>query len=210
MTLQTRKYLVPAILVAGLMVMAGLVAQATLSPAVVAVVDMERLFNNLVEKTDADNELKGLADDTQVKFDAVKKEAKALESQLLGYDVTSAKYGQISKELTEKLASLSAITELGKQRIVIRQARLMKRIYEHIRTDAGAYSKAQAIDVVLLDDTIPALEENTDILRQISARRLIFADKKLDITDQLLEYMNQRYSNSMAAAPSTGSPGKKP
>ncbi len=48
------------------------------------------------------------------------------------------------------------------------------------------------IDLVLLNDSIPTvdLSDAAGTLQQISARRILWANQTLDITDQLLERMN--------------------
>ncbi|MEC9232467.1 MAG: hypothetical protein VX403_00995, partial [Planctomycetota bacterium] len=63
---------------------------------------------------------------------------------------------------------------------------------ETIKEQAGQLATQMDIDLVLLNDSIPTvdLSDAAGTLQQISARRILWANQTLDITDQLLERMN--------------------
>jgi Skp family chaperone for outer membrane proteins len=211
------KHALTLVLAAGLVVMAGWAAVQQLQPAVVAVVDLEQLFNNLNEKADADAELKKMGEDADVAFAALRKEVEAMEQELESYDPKSASYADLSRRLTEGLTKLSAHNEITTQRIGLRQSRMMRTIYQRIKDATKAYASAHNIDAVFLDDTIPPLQEGSgqSVLQQISARRMIFVDRELDITKDILTTMNDAYGAARSAgatAPAAPTPagGAKP
>ena len=73
-------------------------------------------------------------------------------------------------------------------------------LYDKIKVAAKALSDEQGYDIILVDDSIVAIPENSEnILAQISSRRVLFARDQMDVTDQLIEVMNTEYQNSAAA-----------
>ena len=72
------------------------------------------------------------------------------------------------------------------------QATDLRETYDLIRKSAGDLSKEQGIDIVLLNDSIPQIDlsDSARTLQQISARRILYANPVLDITEALLARMN--------------------
>jgi hypothetical protein len=51
-------------------------------------------------------------------------------------------------------------------------------------------------DIVFVDDSIAALPENTtesEMMRQISARRMLYSSPRIDITDFMIAQMNAEF-----------------
>ena len=59
-------------------------------------------------------------------------------------------------------------------------------------------SRANGYDIVLVDDTVAELPEDTteaETMRQISARRMLYANPQVDISDELIVRMNQDFAS---------------
>ena len=72
------------------------------------------------------------------------------------------------------------------------QANDLRKTYDLIRDAAADYSKEAKIDIVLLNDSIPTINpsDSANTLQQISARRILYANDVLDITEDLIAKMN--------------------
>jgi Skp family chaperone for outer membrane proteins len=168
---------------------------AQLKPAVIATVDLEKIFNRLDEREHADTELANLANDLQKNIDAIVRRINALEEELEVYDRGSDKY----QETLEKLSLLSleyqADVEWSRQMIEFQRAVILRRIYSSIRTFMETEASARGIDIVFVDDTVvdlpPGDEEETT--RQISARRMLYTNPAIDITDEVIRRMNDDF-----------------
>ena len=99
-------------------------------------------------------------------------------------------------EMNDQAISISgrlrAFETYGQLLIEREQASALRETYDAIRDQAGELATQLDIDLVLLNDSIPTvdLSDAAGTLQQISARRILWANQTLDITDQLLERMN--------------------
>lgn len=169
---------------------------AQLKPAVVATVDLERIFNRLDEREQADTELMRMANELQKNIDAQVRRITVLEEDLEAFEQGSDKY----QETLEKLSLLSleyqADVEWSRQMIAFQRAVILRRIYSSIREFMDKEAKERGIDIVFVDDTVvelpPGDEEETT--RQISARRMLYTNPSIDITDEVIRRMNEEFS----------------
>jgi Skp family chaperone for outer membrane proteins len=178
--------------------LAGLVAKASIAPAVVAVVDLEKVFNSLNQHTDRDNALREIDDKSAKDFKRQQVDIEKLEKELENYDVSSESYINLTRKINQALTRLAAGTQLAEQRATSKRAKLMQETYDSIKKSAATYAQSNGIDIVFLDDTIPKLKDGTpgSVVEQISARRMIYADRRLDITADFLTFMNAEYAKS--------------
>ena len=73
-------------------------------------------------------------------------------------------------------------------------------LYDKIKGAAMKFADEQGYDIILVNDSVVEIPENTDnILAQISSRRVLFARQQMDVTDQLIQAMNSEYQQSTAA-----------
>lgn len=169
---------------------------AQLQPAVVATVDLEKIFNRLDERSHADSELTQLANELQKNVDAIARRIKSLEEELEVYERGSDKY----QETLEKLSLLSleyqADVEWSRQMIEFQRTVILRRIYSNIREFMDKEAQERGIDIIFVDDTVvelpPGDEEET--VRQISARRMLYTNPAIDITDAVIRLMNEQFS----------------
>jgi Skp family chaperone for outer membrane proteins len=169
---------------------------AQLKPAVLATVDLEKIFNHLDEREHADTELAQLANELQKNIDGIVRRINALEEELEVYERGSDKY----QETLEKLSLLSleyqADVEWSRQMIEFQRAVILRRIYTSIRAFMDDEAKARGIDIVFVDDTVVELPpgDEQETTRQISARRMLYTNPAIDITDNVIRRMNEQFS----------------
>ena len=114
------------------------------------------------------------------------------------YFGTFCEYGQawlqINQNVEETISDFRAIEQFSKLKFEAERSKAMRTVYEAIKAEMAEFCSSQdpPIDYVLVDDTIPELEPSTaDLMqKQISARRMIYANRAFDITDIILTRMN--------------------
>jgi len=167
-----------------------------LKPAVVATVDLERVFNRIDERQEADTELTELANDLQKNIDAKVRRINALEEELEVYEQGSDKHQETLEELSLLSLEYQADVEWSRQMIEFQRAVNLRRIYSSIREFMETEANERGIDIVFVDDTVvelpPGDEEETT--RQISARRMLYTNPAIDITDEVIQRMNAEFS----------------
>jgi len=187
-----------------LAVLAGLVAYTTqaqkapppLSPAVVATVNIEEIFRGLNERAAADTSLLELAEELDAKGVQMREEIELLGQDLELYPVGSKQYQQATEEIARKTYRLQAYREFAMRKLEVEKSRTLHGLYLKIRTAVGEMSGPSGYDIVFVDDTVVGLPTDVteaEMWRQISARRMLFTNPRIDVTDHLLEYMNNAF-----------------
>ena len=172
--------------------MAGYAANAPTKPAVVAVVDLERVFNNLDSRQAEEDKILSRREEMIAQADDMRDELELLNAELESLEAGSATMIEMNDRAISISGKLRAFETYGKLLIERDQAATLRNTYDRIREEAGKLSKAKGIDLVLLNDSIPVVDlaDAAGTLQQISARRILWASNTLDITEELLAQMN--------------------
>lgn len=181
-----------AALAIGFVFMAGYAANAPAKPAVVAFVDLEYVFNNLASRTSTEDRLKGMAEDMQNRSKAMQEELELLQAELESLEPGTDEMAELNDRVIGVGGKLRAFDTYATLVMERERAEDLRETYDLIRTEAGNLSNGLGIDIVLLNDSIPEIDlsDAARTLQQISARRILYANKNLDITDELLAKMN--------------------
>lgn len=171
-----------------------------LSPTVVGTVDLEATFNGLEEWDQLQVSLNQRAERMQEELQRRQDELESLEADLEDYPQGSDKFKQAMKKFQMAAIELRGYVEFQQ----LKQRRFNDEtifdLYDKIKASAKKFADEQGYDIILVNDSVVEIPENTDnILAQISSRRVLFAREQMDVTDQLIEVMNGEYQQSAAA-----------
>ena len=181
-----------ATLALGFAFMAGYAAQVRLQPAVVAFIDLERVFNSLDSRKSSEAAMMELARDMEQKTTTMREELELLQAELESLEPGSTAMSDMNDSVVSVAGRLRAYQKYASILLEREQAKDLRETYERIKESAAAYSREQGIDVVLLNDMVVDMEnsDSAGTLNQISSRRIIYAGQELDITDELIAMMN--------------------
>lgn len=187
-------------------------------PAVCAAVDLEKVYAALHEQASADAELNALAASMNDQAENKRKLLEELKADLDIYKPGSANAKTATAKLELELLRYNALVDFNRQKIEARRAEYIRAIYGRVKSTLKTLAKENSIDIVFLDDSIPELEP-TDAQRtmqQISARRMLYCNDDLNITDALIQRMNADFlagggkapppAPAKPAAPAAGAP----
>ena len=165
---------------------------APIKPAVVAVVDLEKVFNNLDSRATEEAKIIAMRDEMVEKADGMRDELELISAELESLEAGSATMIEMNDQAISISGKLRAFETYGKLLIEREQASTLRNTYDLIRIEAGKLSESMGIDLVLLNDSIPVVDltDAAGTLQQISARRILWANNTLDITEKLLAQMN--------------------
>lgn len=163
-------------------------------PAIIASVDLEKVFNDSGLRAEAEIELDQLKQRFQEEADALRKEATRLEQDLDLLVPGTPQYQKAEKEYKQVALDFRALVEFNKVKLGAKRAKARKDIFDQIIRAAGSFAGAHGIDYILADDSRVNLQEGSElqIVQQISLRRVVYADPAFDITDELIGWINQR------------------
>ncbi|MHC5005492.1 MAG: OmpH/Skp family outer membrane protein [Planctomycetota bacterium] len=172
--------------------------RAAPSPTAVATVNLEAVFEGLAERADADETLTRMAEGLQAEMDDQTGAITLLEEEVEAYPVESQKHQEALAKL--QLASLEhqAFVEFSRRKVDIQKALVLKRLYLTIKEASAIMAMELGYDIIFVDDSLAELPDGTetDVRRQISARRMLFASPEIDVTADLVARMNESFARS--------------
>ena len=176
----------------GFVFMAGYASRVPTKPAVVAFVDLEQVYNNLDSRKSAEENIIEMAKDLEEQTASMREELELLQAELESLEPGSAAMIELNDRAIAVGGRLRAFQKYGTLVLEREQANDLRETYDRIRESAGTLAREQGIDIVLLNDSIPEIDlsDSARTLQQISARRILYANPVLDITEALLAKMN--------------------
>jgi len=183
---------------------AGLAAFAALSPdrpAVVATVDLERVFNSVDLQTRTEVRLQAMSEELGARRDELRLDIEDLEAELESFQPGSDAQLEVAARIEEAIAEFRAWEGFAAIKLEAEQSKAMRDIYLSIRTAAAELAKERGWDYVLVDDTVPTIQPGgaEQMQQQIGSRRFLYANGAFDVTDELIARLN-----TQSAAANTG------
>jgi Skp family chaperone for outer membrane proteins len=163
-------------------------------PAVVAVVDLERVFEEINLRDMADAALQQLADQLQADVESAKQAADLARADMEVFAPDSVEHREAQRKALVAVTEYQAQVQFVGERLNAQKARTLVDMYVAVKSAIATVSQQHNYDLVLLDDSkvdIPPGDE-TQVLQHITARRILYANGALDITDQIISAMNQQ------------------
>lgn len=161
-------------------------------PLLIAHVDLERVFNEINPKSQAEVEL----EQTRLRCDKRKEELRN-EVELLKGDLEllvpgTEQYQKAERKLRDAAIAYSAWVEFAKAKIEHDRAEARKEIYEQIGRSSASFAQARGFGYLVSDDSSRKVEEGNElqIIQQMAFRRLLYAEHSFDVTDELIEWIN--------------------
>jgi Skp family chaperone for outer membrane proteins len=197
----TRKALLNAPTVLLLMVLGAILGHTTqanlagapVAPAIVATVDLERIFVNLEARGAADAALTKLADELDAAGQKQRDAIELLRQDLEFFPPASKKYQETSQEIAKLSFKLKAYLDFAVRKLDSAKSKSLRQLYADIKTAIEEEAKDKGYDLVVVDDSIvklPADASEQETMRQISGRRLLYSTSQIDITEDVVARMN--------------------
>lgn len=204
--MRMNRFLLPASLVIGGLLFA---AGFPTAPAVVACVDLEKVYRSLDQLKAAESRAVILRGDLEKRLATMTDAVRSMQEDLESFQTGTPAHNDAMNKAILKAGDLSALQSFAKLKMESEQANSVREAYASIRSTCAKLSKEQKIDFIFIDDTVPVITPTNleGTMQQINGRRMLYSNPALDITDALIERMN---SDFRAANPSTGTPAAPP
>lgn len=179
-----------ALLVGGALL--AFAAFAPQRPAVVASVDLERVFNSIDLQAKTEARLKAVAVDLDAQRKRLRDGIEELQAELESFQPGSTAQLEVATRIEEAIAEFRAFEGFARAKAEAEQAKAMRQIYMSIRDAAMELAKERGWDYVMVDDSIPTIEptDSQRMLQQISSRRFLYANPSFDVTNDLIAKLN--------------------
>lgn len=172
-------------------------AQNAKKPAVIAVVDVQKVFANLKERDAVE------ADITQ-QTEALQKEAteraqkiKELEADLPLLAKDSKAWKETRENLERMAIEFKAWQEFKKRSLEREKVIRIQELYQKAIDQIGKVAERDGYDLVLFKDQTeaPSTSNQQQIAAIIQNRKLLYAAERMDITDQITQVLNNQFAN---------------
>lgn len=164
------------------------------APPIVATVDLEKLFNSRSDQAGEAQRLSGIAEDFDTQVADLRDVVENLQAELENFEEGGAAWIAASQKVANAVSEYRAFEQYARLKMEAERSKSMQGSYERIKQIVASFAAAQSppIDIVLIDDSIPDFEASdlAGTERQISARRMLYANESYDITDAILATMN--------------------
>jgi len=173
----------------------------------IAVCNLTRVFQQLDEAKVIEDRMRNEQTKAQVDSGRMQQEIKDLQTVLRGYKPGSVAYMDNNAKLTKKIVEYvvwARVTELQMQRT---DKEFVKALFDKVREASKEVAEKRKIDVVF-NERRPELGDMEklkpqDVRAIILQNDVLYMNQKVDITDDVILLMNQKYQASGGAGPTT-------
>jgi len=210
MNIRLRPTLALAALVAGLAALSlnAATAQAPVGssqPLKVGIVDLGKLGDGLKEAADANDRLKAQHTAAQGRLDEVVNLLKQKQQDMENMrDKNSQAYLNLWSDAAELNVQARARKEALEKVFDQQKGIVTADMYVKMIDAIGELARQEGYDLIMVDDRglTPPSDRGADAVGQvIQARKVLFASPRLDITQQVITFMNNRYTPSSTRPP---------
>jgi len=165
------------------------------NPTVTVTINFETLFASLEERVFEESKVQAIIEDMNAEMEQRRQEITEYEQEFELYESGSPKWQELLQDQQLKVLEYQAQVEYSKSRQARELSKGTRRVYMNIRESASKLAEQNGWDYVVVNDAAITLPEgdNVDIGLEISSRRILYANDALDVTDQLISYMNGNF-----------------
>ena len=167
----------------------------------VALLDVSRVFKNNSRFKAMMDQMKGDVTQAEAWVKREREELQKLAERLKDYRKGSPEYKATEEQLTKRSMDVSIQVKLQQKKFLESEATIYHTVYQEIIQELDHYCNSNGIAMVLRfsgDSIDPGVPE--DVLRGIN-KPVVWHNRGLDITDQLLQILNQRAGTAQRPAP---------
>ncbi len=163
-----------------------------LDPPVIATVNLERVFNDIQSRNQAEGILQAVIKVFETRQHELRAAAERHSEDLDMLVPGTEKYLTVQKQHMRSVLDYSAMGEFIQYKLDATRATARRKLFDEIIDAASKYAEANGIDFLVTNDSKLSIQEGTDIqiVQQLALRRMIYANDAYDITDELIDWIN--------------------
>jgi len=165
-------------------------------PTIVALVNLERLVQDLDERAAREEELQGYFKELQTKLDEMAADIRRKQEELQIYQPGSPEAKEARLALLRLEMRARQEQQISEALLGQRTAEMQVEIFDKIRAAIARLAERRGYQLVLSHDGQVELtaRDRDSVQKAIAARRVLWAENQLDITEELLRTMNNEWA----------------
>ncbi len=186
------------------------VAPAAAATHQVGLIDMAHVFKNY-------DKFKSMSEDMQADAKAAQSEAEAMVEQMKTIQETMQKLTEASPDYTKQetqiltlQTKLETFRKVQQREFLRKEAEIYKTVYMEVQNAVQRYAKYYKYTLVLRFNrqSVDAAENPQEIITSMN-RQVVHYREEDDLTDPILDFLNDEYNKSKGGAPTGGTPGRQ-
>jgi Skp family chaperone for outer membrane proteins len=178
-------------------------------PTAVATVNLSVVMEKLEQKSSMQANLVTMAAKLKAEDQATKDELTKMQNDLKGMTTETAEREALQEKLAMATLKYQAWAKFSSEKIDIEESLVLQDLYRSIKEAVAQLATTSRLDIVLVDDSKGELRTDPDarmprkaqILQQVAERRMLYTNPQIDITDDLIERMNNAFRAAGAVKP---------
>jgi Skp family chaperone for outer membrane proteins len=170
---------------------------AAAAPTAVAFVDFKRVYESLKETTDRAARTFAQREAFQKEVDTLSKQLKALQADVEAAKEGSPAWVEANFAYQEAEIGARARTEGFDRRLSLMLGNNSRELYLKFLGTLDFFAQREGWDAIVLDDrgiSMPDLAPNDKVTEIIGNKKVLYLGAKADITDEIIEVMNNDYA----------------
>lgn len=190
-----------ALLAFGMMVAVPASAQdQAAAPHQIGLIDLAHIFKNYDKFKDQTTGLEKAAKDAEAEAQAMLQQMKDVQAQMQGLAPGSPDYNDKESQLIELQTKLQAFRQVEQRGIVRKQAEVYKKIYLEVQEAVGQYAKYYKYTLIIRFNRNQVAEAgDPNAIIQSMNRQVVYFQSQDDLTDPILNFLNDKYHKAQAA-----------
>ena len=161
-------------------------------PSAVAVIDVQKVFNDCKEKKEIDAKITSAAEQHTTKTQERDRKISQLQSDLELLDPGSPAWAQKVADIDRKVIEKEVETNYVKLKLGRDQIVSYEGLYRNLRSACAEVGRTNGYDIILAKEPSELLRSKSlqQIVNQIGLRKVMWATEEMDITNQVIQHMN--------------------
>lgn len=169
-------------------------------PHKVGLIDMAHVFKHYEKFDSMRDELKGKIGDSENKAKMMAEQIKNLQAELKDIKEGKPGYDEKEKQLAKVSADFEAFRRSTQRDILKEESKIYHQVYMEVADAVKRYSKYYGYTLVLRFNREDLNPEDPQGLIQGMNRQVVFHQPEDDMTDSVLEHLNQKFKDVNPAA----------
>jgi len=163
----------------------------------IAVVDVEKVFNDLTERTKVEADINTRIADLQKWQQDQKKDIDGIQADLGVLKPDTPEYNKRLDALNRAAISIKVESDFRQRQIEQEKAIQLENLYRKVIDSVERVAKQDGYDVVLFKDNTPSLRgaNQQQIAALIQVRKCLYSAPQLDLTDRVKTMLNNDFAN---------------
>jgi len=164
----------------------------------IGVVNITKVFEGYKKKQDLEKELRNTREQKMRTLREKNDQVARLRDEIRMLELGSEERKRKEEELERKQLDLKNFGQVTAGNLVEQKLDITQTLYEEISKVIDAYGKEKGFDLIVKYEQVPIESKSLDeLLYKINQKMVMFASERIDITDEILDIINEAYSKEI-------------